>query len=167
VSARCREDLAPSPVTCRSLGKLNAKPISVTHATRWARLRNKGFYPVRRGAWNRVTSSTAVTVAVDARGKPLELPHAVVEVVERIPSRWTVVRCPPLAFRLLPRGWGDHYAVCPSCAHRVALLASPIEIGCERCGGSFAVAWDEGYLGRPPVRLRSWLDLAQHVPRRG
>ena len=53
------------------------------------------------------------------------------EIVDTRPSRWSVVR----------REWmlGGPYAVCPSCAERVAVSRSPEPVRCVRCNGVFAI----------------------------
>ena len=68
-----------------------------------------------------------------------------VQIVTQPPRRWSVVPRPKRA-RELPPEWGAHYAVCPSCRERAALLGRPRRLECVRCHGEFDVAWDEGYL---------------------
>ena len=118
----------------------------------WARLKIEGPFPLRRGAWYWVSEATEIVMALDVHGQTIVLPTAVLDVVHRQPDRWTVVPRPENATLLPPPSWGDHYGVCPSCAHRAPLFGAPAKVGCRHCGLSFAVAWDEGYLGRLAVR---------------
>lgn len=113
----------------------------------WARLKVEGSYPLRRGAWYRVIQNAKDEVVLDVRHKPVNVPRSVVELVGTPPRRWTVVARPARAV-MLPEPWGDHYAVCPSCQNRAPLHSAPHTMRCPRCGGLFAVAWDEPYLGR-------------------
>ncbi|HYT04930.1 MAG TPA: hypothetical protein VEM13_08650 [Gemmatimonadales bacterium] len=112
----------------------------------WARLKAEAPYPLRRGAWYRVTTRTASDFVLDVNRKPVHVPQSLLELVAgRPPRRWSVVRRPAKAVRL-PDSWGDHYAVCPSCRHRAPLHGSPHTLRCPRCNGLFFVAWDELYL---------------------
>ncbi|HEV2750558.1 MAG TPA: hypothetical protein VGV12_08560 [Gemmatimonadales bacterium] len=113
----------------------------------WARLKVEGPYPVRRGAWYRVTKDAKDTVVLDVRHKPVTVPRSAVELVGTPPRRWTVVPRPARAV-MLPETWGDYYAVCPSCQHRAPLYGIPQTMHCPRCSGLFVVAWDEPYLGQ-------------------
>jgi hypothetical protein len=112
-------------------------------APQWARLKVEAPYPLRRGAWYRVTTRTPREVVLDVHDKAVHVPHTVLEFAGgRPPRRWSVVRRPADAVRL-PDAWGDHYGVCPSCAHRAPLYGSPHTLRCPRCNKLFAVAWDE------------------------
>jgi hypothetical protein len=113
----------------------------------WARLKTEAPYPLRRGAWYRVTTFGAESVAVDVNRTPLLVPRSVVDVVATPPERWTVVPRPAGAGRL-PASWGELYAVCPNCRDRALLRGDVESMRCPRCNSLFAVAWDEGYLGR-------------------
>ncbi|HUK22315.1 MAG TPA: hypothetical protein VLV45_12270 [Gemmatimonadales bacterium] len=118
----------------------------------WARLRSDGPFPLRRGAWYRVSDATEIMVELEVHGDTIALPTTLFDVVDRRPDRWTVVPRPRNALLLPPPSWGEQYGVCPSCAHRVPLFGAPLTLSCKRCESSFAVAWDEGYFGRHPVR---------------
>ena len=115
----------------------------------WARLKTEAAYPLRRGAWYRVTTFGAESVAVDVNRTPLLVPRSVVDVVATPPERWTVVPRPAAAARL-PASWGEVYAVCPNCRDRALLHGDVESMRCPRCNSLFAVAWDEEYLGRAP-----------------
>ncbi|HYK83105.1 MAG TPA: hypothetical protein VEU55_08150 [Gemmatimonadales bacterium] len=114
---------------------------------RWGRVKAETDYPVRRGAWYRVSSLPPGEVVLDVNRKPLALPRSFIELVATPPRRWTVVPRPAKAPRL-PEGWGDQYVVCPSCRHRSPVHGAPQTMRCPRCYGLFLVAWDEHYLGR-------------------
>ena len=118
----------------------------------WARLKADGPFPLRRGAWYKVSEATNIMVELDVHGEPIALPATLFDVVDHRPDRWTVVPRPERALVFPPESWGAHYGVCPSCAHRAPLLGSPDEMACTWCGLSVPVAWDESYLGRAPVR---------------
>ena len=109
----------------------------------WARLKVEAPYPLRRGAWYRVTTRSPRDVVLDVHDNSVTVPLAVLQVVAgRPPRRWSVVRRPADAVRL-PESWGDHYGVCPSCQHRAPLYGSPQSLRCPRCSDLFVVAWDE------------------------
>jgi hypothetical protein len=117
------------------------------HALHWARLKAEGPYPLRRGAWYRVTEFERHEIVVDVQWRTVSVPRSYIEVVEQRPLRWTVVPRPRDAIRL-PESWGDKYGVCPNCANRESLEGSPDEMTCERCEERYPVAWEERYLGR-------------------
>ncbi len=119
----------------------------MTARIQWARLKAEAPYPLRRGAWYRVTTRTGSDVVLEVNHKPVPvLPSLLEFVATRPPRRWSVVRRPDKAVRL-PESWGDHYGVCPSCRHRAPLHGSPQTLRCPRCNGLFLVAWDELDLG--------------------
>lgn len=93
-------------------------------AERWARLR-EGLRQgeLRRGAWYPVLS-VGQDVVVVVRHASVSVPQAYLEVVTTRPSRWTVLSA-------------EHYAVCPNCAHRLALGTPPERMRCGRCRGVF------------------------------
>jgi len=111
----------------------------------WARLKVEGPYPLRRGAWYRVTEFFPDEVVVDVNRKPVTLPLSLLDVRGELPRRWTIVPRPTNAVRL-PKSWGERYGVCPSCKSRALLRGSPQTMPCPRCRGVFPVAWDEQYL---------------------
>ena len=100
---------------------------------------------LRRGAWYRVARLAPLVAVLDVNRKPLPVPHYLLQVVSRPPTRWSVVPRPERA-RQLPRDWGPQYAVCPSCRERAALRGRPRHLTCHRCRGEFEVAWEEEYL---------------------
>jgi LSD1 subclass zinc finger protein len=113
----------------------------------WARLIREGHYPLRRGAWYRVTRVTSTEVVLIIRQRPTTVPRDVVELVATAPPTWSVVPRPAKADRL-PDSWGDHYGVCPGCRTRAALQEGSESMRCPRCNGLFQIAWDEAYLDR-------------------
>jgi uncharacterized C2H2 Zn-finger protein len=117
-----------------------------TSSLHWARLKAEGPYPLRRGAWYRVTKFASTEVLLDVNRLPVIVPRSAVELVGTPPRHWTVVVRPANAVRL-PQSWGDRYLVCPSCRARAPVPGAPI-LRCPRCNSLFPVAWDEKYLGR-------------------
>src|SRR6059058_2583533 len=111
----------------------------------FARLKIEGPYPLRRGAWYRVTDETSETVVFDVNRRPVTVPRSLVELVGGPPRLWTIVPRPVNAVRV-PAHWGWWYAVCPSCKHRSALNAAPQTMRCPRCKGVFRFAREESYL---------------------
>ena len=111
----------------------------------WARLKVEGPYPLRRGAWYRVTEFFPDEVVVDVNRKPVTLPLSLLDVRGELPRRWTIVPRPTNAVRL-PKSWGERYGVCPSCKSRALLRGSPQTMPCPRCRAVFPVGWDEQYL---------------------
>src|SRR5207249_5015191 len=109
----------------------------------FARLKIEGPYPLRRGAWYRVTDETSETVVFDVNRRPVTVPRSLVELVGGPPRLWTIVPRPVNAVRV-PAHWGWWYAVCPSCKHRSALNAAPQTMRCPRCKGVFRFAREEG-----------------------
>ncbi|HEY6155826.1 MAG TPA: hypothetical protein VIV88_00150 [Gemmatimonadales bacterium] len=112
---------------------------------KWGRLVVNVNCALRRGAWYRVARIRSLEAILDVNRKPLVVPNYLVQIVSQPPRRWSVVPRPKRA-RELPPEWGAHYAVCPSCRERAALLGRPRRLECVRCHGEFDVAWDEGYL---------------------
>jgi hypothetical protein len=116
-------------------------------ALHWARLKAEGPYPLRRGAWYRVTEFERHEIVVDVQWRPVSVPRSLLEIAEQRPLKWTVVPRPRDAVRI-PDSWGDKYAVCPNCGNRASLEDVPQELDCGQCAGRFPVAWEEKYLGR-------------------
>ena len=108
----------------------------------WARLKVEGPYPLRRGAWYRVTEFFPDEVVLDVNRKPVTLPLALLELRGRLPGRWTVVPRPINVVRV-PESWGERYGVCPSCRSRAPLLGSPQAMPCPRCHEVFPIGSDE------------------------
>ena len=105
-------------------------------------------FGLRRGAWYRVVALTTDTIMLDVRGQAVELPRLAIEIVDSLPFQWAVVPRPRSASIMIPASWGKHYGVCPHCAHRAPLFGAPAVLQCSGCGLTFAVAWEERYLGR-------------------
>jgi len=119
-----------------------AKAVVSMTELEWARLKVEGPYPLRRGAWYRVTEFFPDEVVVDVNRKPVTLPLSVLDVRGELPRRWTIVPRPTNAVRL-PKSWGERYGVCPSCKSRALLRGSAQTMRCPRCRGVFPVGWDE------------------------
>jgi len=116
-------------------------------AFQWARLQTDAPSPLRRGAWYRILKLTAVEATVNVKGKPIAVPRAQVQLASEPVLRWSVVPAPKNAPRF-PSSWGPRYAVCPNCRERAQLLGEPTTLRCQRCNGSYEVAWDEPYLAK-------------------
>jgi hypothetical protein len=114
----------------------------------WARPRTEGPYPLRRGAWYRVTTFAKTAAVLDVNRVSVIVPRSAVELVGTLPRRWTVVPRPAKVTGPA-ENWGDRYAVCPRCRTRAPLAGVPPTMRCARCNGLFPVAWDEQYLDRP------------------
>lgn len=110
----------------------------------WARVRGAENCQVRRGAWYRVLRLTPDEAILDVGKRSFRVPRSSLQVVPVRPQRWSVVPRPADAVNM-PLSWGSTYAVCPSCRDRSPLKGRPTEIRCGRCGGVFAVAWDDPY----------------------
>jgi hypothetical protein len=110
----------------------------------WARLKADGPYPLRRGAWYRITEVLADEVVVDVNRTSVTVPRAGVELSGKPARRWTIVPRPPNALRV-PDSWGEWYLVCPGCKHRSPLHAATPTMHCPRCKGLYPVARDERY----------------------
>lgn len=123
------------------------KPVVSMAELEWARLKVEGLYPLRRGAWYRVTECFPDEVALDVNRKAVILPLTLLDLRERLPGRWTIVLRPPNAVRL-PENWGERYGVCSGCKSRAPLRGSPQAMRCPRCRAKFPVGWDEQYLHR-------------------
>jgi hypothetical protein len=110
--------------------------------TQWARVRGDMNCNVRRGAWYEVLRLTAGEAILDVDKRPVSVARSSLQVVPLRPHRWSVVARPSDAVNM-PLSWGSRYAVCPRCRHRAPLKAPPSKLRCRRCGGVFAVAWDD------------------------
>lgn len=102
----------------------------------WARLKVEGGFPLRRGAWYRVTKFARDAVVLDVHGQPVVVPRTVVEIVGTPPQHWAVVSRPARSV-MLPESWGPNYGVCPNCRHRAPLHGPREELRCPRCNGLF------------------------------
>jgi len=111
----------------------------------WGRLQVDVPCALRRGAWYRVARLAPLEAVLDVNRRPLTVPHYLLQVVSKPPTRWSVVPRPERASEL-PLDWGEHYGVCPSCRERAELRGRPRRLACSRCRGEFEVAWDEEYL---------------------
>jgi hypothetical protein len=113
----------------------------------WARLQLDVDCSLRRGAWYRVTRIGTLESVVDVNRKPHAVPSYVLQVVGRPPRHWTVVRGPAGAVGVRSHA-GSRYVVCPSCRERAPLTGRdrPRTLDCQRCHGTFEVAWSEKYL---------------------
>src|SRR5947199_10666339 len=107
----------------------------------WGRLQVDVNCALRRGAWYRVARLASLEAILDVNHTPLTVPHYLVQVVSRPPTRWSVVPRPAGA-GALPAEWGPQYGACPSCRERAALPARPPRLGWPRCRGELDVAWD-------------------------
>jgi hypothetical protein len=111
----------------------------------WARLHSDVNVKLRRGAWYRILKLGAIEAVLDVNRQPHAVARGLLQIVQAAPIRWTVVPAPRNALRF-PVGWGDRYAVCPSCRGRAQLEGQPHNMRCTRCNGLFDVAWNEPYL---------------------
>ncbi len=116
----------------------------MAEALRWGRVTVEAGYPLRRGAWYRITELTPGEVVVEVNRRTLSVPRPFIELTDAPPRRWAVVERPAGALRV-PEGWGDRYLVCPACRHRSPLHGWPQSLRCPRCYGFFPIAWDEHY----------------------
>jgi hypothetical protein len=114
----------------------------IPNELQWARLRLDVNRGLRRGAWYRVIRVTDDGIILDVNRTPLTVPHSLLETVTVPPRRWSVVWRPRDAVRL-PAAWGDRYLTCPACRNRTPVREHPLTMHCSRCGGMFAVDWDE------------------------
>jgi hypothetical protein len=79
---------------------------------------------LRRAAWYGVLSLGPDAAVVGARHEPVIVPRAYLEIVNTRPTTWTMVV-------------EERYAVCPNCAHRVAVGLTREPMSCGRCDGVF------------------------------
>lgn len=116
----------------------------------WARLLTDLNIALRRGAWYRVRQLGLFQAIIEVRGQQHEVPAPFIELTATPPSKWTVVARPRDAVRM-PTRWGDHYAVCPSCAERQQIVGRPRRMRCQRCRGDFQVGWKDSARPVPAV----------------
>jgi hypothetical protein len=111
----------------------------------FARLQADIDTKLRRGAWYRVLQIHDLEAVIEVNRQPVRVVKAFLEIQKRPPLRWTVVPKPAQTKRAAAE-LGPTYGVCPSCRTRAPLKPKAREMDCPHCKGSFAVAWDEGYL---------------------
>jgi len=111
-------------------------------AFQWARLKADVKCALRKGAWYRILKLTSTEVVLDVRGKPLSVARGQVQLSSEPALRWSVVPSPKHTARF-PATWGASYAVCPNCRDRAKLEGHPASMRCQRCNGSFEIAWNE------------------------
>jgi Fe-S-cluster formation regulator IscX/YfhJ len=116
----------------------------------WARL-----YPVarpfcrpmpRHGAWYPVVRELGERVVLEVASRRVAIAANLVEVRDRRPVRFTVVRraineLNP--FEGTPNDLGRVYAVCPHCDTRRRLFGEPVALSCAQCGHQGEIAWWE------------------------
>jgi hypothetical protein len=113
-------------------------------APQWARVRGEMNCYIRRGAWYEVLRLTPEEVVIEVNRRPVRVERASVQIVPLRPHRWSVVARPRDSVDM-PLSWGSSYAVCPGCGHRQFLPGQPTELPCDKCGGVFAIGWDDPY----------------------
>ncbi|HEV8303343.1 MAG TPA: hypothetical protein VGQ25_00160 [Gemmatimonadales bacterium] len=111
----------------------------------FARLQADVDTKLRRGAWYRVLQMGELEAVIEVNRKPVKVLKAVLEIQRRPPLRWTVVPKPGRS-KSGEVQLGPTYGVCPNCRTRAPLKPKAREMDCPHCKGSFAVAWEEGYL---------------------
>ena len=111
----------------------------------WARLQSDVNVKLRRGAWYRIMKLGPLEAVLEVNRRPLAVSRMLLQIVQAPPTRWSVVPAQRNALRF-PSGWGEHYAVCPSCRERAPIEGRPTSMRCNRCNGLFEVAWNEPYL---------------------
>ena len=111
----------------------------------WGRLQADVNCRLRRGAWYRILRVAPLEAVVDVNRRPIAVPRYLIEITSNPPRRWTIVPTPKAARRVFAE-FGEAYAVCPSCRHRMALKGRPRRMQCSGCKYDFDVAWDEAYL---------------------
>src|SRR5213593_28610 len=57
----------------------------------WGRLQVDVNCALRRGAWYRIARLASLEAILDVNHRPLKVPHYLVQVVSRPPTRWSVV----------------------------------------------------------------------------
>jgi hypothetical protein len=130
------------------------------HKMHWLRLNTAAGYPLRRGAWYRVTSVTRFEAVVMVDWKLVSLPLPFVDIRTTPPREWTVLLHPTIAPRA-PEIFQIGYLVCPYCRDRVVLPAARVrKQPCPRCRQIFPIAWDETY---PQAVLTGRGGYAVHV----
>ena len=117
----------------------------------WVRLNAAVGYPLRQGAWYRITSLTRFEAVVAVGWAPVSLPLPFVDIRETPPREWTVLLHPRVAPRT-PDIFRNGYLVCPNCRDRVVLPAAWARRHlCPRCHRAFPIAWHETSPPSDPV----------------
>src|SRR5207247_9667685 len=98
----------------------------------------------RRGACYEELRLTPEEVVLEVNEQPVRVERSALQIVPLRPQNWAVVPRPRDSVDM-PMGWGSRYAVCPGCCHRQYLSGQPTELSCDKCGGVFAIAWDDPY----------------------
>lgn len=111
---------------------------------RWARVRARTHYPLRRGAWYSVAQLTPVEAVLQVNQRPLSVPRPFVQVVTIRPQMWSVVTRPREG-DAPPPSWGARYGVCPGCSARAALQGAATSMPCPGCGATFPIAWSDSH----------------------
>ena len=112
----------------------------------WARVRARTNCTLRRGAWYRVISLTAVEAVLEVNGRPLSVPRPLLQVLPIRPRMWSVVSRLRGAVAP-PAGWGARYGVCPRCAARAPLHERQVTMRCPGCDFAFLIAWSDSHWG--------------------
>src|SRR6266571_555984 len=134
-------------------------------AFQWARLKADVQCALRKGAWYRILKLTSIEVVLDVRGKPLSVPRGQLQLSSEPALRWSVVPSPKHTARF-PATWGASYAVCPNCRDRAKLEGHPASMRCQRCNGSFEIAWNESSRGvaeRDASRVVYWVKMVNEL----
>jgi hypothetical protein len=111
----------------------------------WARVRHTGAHNLRRGAWYPVVNdSNPSMVILDVSKHNVPVPRDSVDLAEKKPERWSVVRWDPS--KPLPRRIGQEnlpltYAVCPFCRARGDVLEGQKDLVCLECKMKAEVDW--------------------------
>jgi len=114
------------------------------HLQQWARVRARTNCPLRRGAWYRVVSLTAVEAVLEVNGRPLSVQRPLLQVLPIRPRMWSVV--PRLRGAVTPpASWGARYGVCPRCAARAPLHERQATMRCPGCSFAFLIAWSDSH----------------------
>lgn len=125
---------------------MSLRPITATRLQPkgWARVGPTGAHTLRRGAWYpvvRISSSHIVVLDVNRRNVPVD--RRFLEIRYHAPEQWSVVHIAPSTAQRVRRDFPLTYGVCPTCRNRQGLDPRLVELSCERCHQTAAVAWDE------------------------
>ena len=113
----------------------------------WPTIRPPRSKNLRQGAWYPVVKDElADRVTIKLGETPVDVPRRILEIRDRRPKRFTVVRRPgydAAARRKSVHNLGKQYAVCPICNWRFALFGQPDRKECPHCGHEGEIAWWE------------------------
>ena len=102
---------------------------------------------LRRGAWYPVVqNSLSDRVSIRLGPWALDVPRRFVEVRRDRPKHFSVVTRvahDPDPKQKSEYNLGKHYAVCPVCAHRFAILGVPDTLKCPECHHENQIGWWE------------------------